>query len=152
MKEFYYIYNNEAIASCVILEYLQYVETLDIARLCLLLPLLLDDRTVSYVSKNIDDKNSTLDSIVKENPRLFMSFNKRYLSLLPITINSILLLNKNKQVRISSNIISSNIKFNFCNTDMGNRFERIKHVIPFLATLLNAYSTSELYHILKVQL
>lgn len=41
MKEIYYIYNNEAIASCIFLAYLQNTRTVDIARLCLILPFLL---------------------------------------------------------------------------------------------------------------
>lgn len=35
---------------------------------------------------------------------------------------------------------------------MGNRFEKIKEVIPFLATVFSRYSTIQLYKILKVQL
>jgi hypothetical protein len=51
MKEIYYTYNNEAIASCVFLELLQKVGVIDIARSCLILPFLLDDRTVKYFQK-----------------------------------------------------------------------------------------------------
>lgn len=46
MKQIYYIYNNEAIASCILLSVLNKVGKLDIARLCLILPFLLDDRTL----------------------------------------------------------------------------------------------------------
>ncbi len=152
MKEIYYIYNNEAIASCVFLAYLQNTKTIDIARSCLILPFLLDDRTVAYLKNIITDEKSSLDCIVNNKPKLFASFNKRFLSLLPITINSILLLNKNKQIGITSNNIFTKINFIYGETDMGNRFEKIKEVIPFLVTIFNQYSTSQLYKILKVQL
>ena len=46
MKEMYYIYNNEAIASTCILLILQKIPNIEIAKLCLVLPFLLDDRTV----------------------------------------------------------------------------------------------------------
>ena len=152
MKEVYYIYNNEAIASCIFLAYLQNVKTIDMAQSCLILPFLLDDRTVTYFMNIRDDDDNSLEYIVNNRPKLFVSFNKRYLSLLPITINSILLLNKNKQIGISSNNIFTKVDFIYGEVDMGNRFERIKKVIPFLASILNKYSTSQLYKILKVQL
>ena len=152
MKEVYYIYNNEAIASCIFLAYLQNVKSIDMAQSCLILPFLLDDRTVMYFTNIRDDYDNSLEYIVNNSPKLFTSFNKRYLSLLPITINSILLLNKNKQIGISSNNIFTKVDFIYDEVDMGNRFERIKKVIPFLASILNKHSTSQLYKILKVQL
>ena len=152
MKEVYYIYNNEAIASCIFLAYLQNVKSIDMAQSCLILPFLLDDRTVMYFTNIRDDYDNSLEYIVNNKPKLFTSFNKRYLSLLPITINSILLLNKNKQIGISSNNIFTKVDFIYDEVDMGNRFERIKKVIPFLASILNKHSTSQLYKILKVQL
>ena len=152
MKEVYYIYNNEAIASCIFLAYLQNVKSIDMAQSCLILPFLLDDRTVMYFTNIRDDYDNSLEYIVNNRPKLFTTFNKRYLSLLPITINSILLLNKNKQIGISSNNILTKVDFIYDEVDMGNRFERIKKVIPFLASILNKYSTSQLYKILKVQL
>ena len=152
MKEVYYVYNNEAIASCIFLTYLQNVKSIDIAQSCLILPFLLDDRTVTCFMNIRDDDDNSLEYIVNNRPKLFASFNKRYLSLLPITINSILLLNKNKQIGISSNNIFTKVEFIYDEVDMGNRFERIKKVIPFLVSILNKYSTSQLYKILKVQL
>lgn len=86
MKQIYYIYNNEAIASCILLSVLNKVGKLDIALLCLILPFLLDDRTVNYLAKN-QGQNLSIEQLIKCQPRLFVSFNKRYLSLLPITIN-----------------------------------------------------------------
>ena len=152
MKEVYYVYNNEAIASCIFLAYLQNVKSINMAQSCLILPFLLDDGTVSYFMNIRDDNDNTLENVVKNRPKLFASFNKRYLSLLPITINSILLLNKNKQIGITSNNIFTKVDFSYGKVYMGNRFERIKKVIPFLASILNKYSTSQLYKILKVQL
>lgn len=152
MKEVYYVYNNEAIASCIFLAYLQNVKSINMAQSCLILPFLLDDGTVSYFMNIRDDNDNTLENVVKNRPKLFASFNKRYLSLLPITINSILLLNKNKQIGITSNNIFTKVDFSYGKVDMGNRFERIKKVIPFLVSILSKHSTIQLYKILKVQL
>lgn len=152
MKEIYYTYNNEAIASCVFLELLQKVGTIDIARSCLILPFLLDDRTVKYFQKLSDEEKISLEYMTKEQPRLFTSFNKRYLSLLPITINSLLLLNKNNQIGITSSEISSKSELLYGETDMGNRFNEIKKALPTFTRMIEKYSTIQLYRILKIQL
>lgn len=152
MKEIYYTYNNEAIASCLFLEILQEVESIDISRSCLMLPFLLDDRTVKYLQRLSNEENISLESIIKENPRLFTSFNNRFLSLLPITINVLLLLNKSNQIVINSSEISIKTVFQFGEIDMGKRFNNIKKVLPIFLTLIKNYSTIKLYQILKIQL
>lgn len=150
MKEVYYIYNNEAIASCIFLSVLNKVGELDIARSCLILPFLLDDRTINYLKKE-QESNVNLEQLIKEYPRLFVSFNKRYLSLLPITINALMMLSKGNQINIE-NQIKTVSNLNFENEELGNRFLKIEDVIPKFLTLLGEYSTAELYKILKIQL
>jgi len=150
MKEIYYTYNNEAISSCVFLSILNYINSLDIARSCLFLPFLLDDRTISSLQKT-KHIEVDLDQFIKQQPRLFLSFNKRYLSLLPVTINSLMLLNKGDQIDIGKNITTKRT-FNIENFDLGDRFNKIKEVIPILLSMIDKYSTTELYKILNIQL
>lgn len=148
MKEIYYTYNNEAIASCIFLSVLNNIEELDIARSCLILPFLLDDRTVSYLIKN---QNLTLEQFVKEQPRLFVSFNKRFVSLLPISINSLMILSKSNQIIIGDNIIKTD-NSSFEDKNLGDRFYKIETVIPDFIVMLEKYTTSKLYKVLKIQL
>lgn len=150
MKEIYYVYNNEAIASCIFLSILNNVEKLDIARSCLILPFLLDDRTVSYLSRN-QDADLELEQLIKEQSRLFTSFNKRYLSLLPVTINSLVLLSNSNQVSLGSEIANNTI-LNLESKNLGDRFNKIKEVIPKLLLMLEKHTTVQLYKILKIQL
>lgn len=150
MKEIYYVYNNEAIASCIFLSILNRVEKLDIARSCLILPFLLDDRTVSYLSRN-QETELELEQLIKEQSRLFTTFNKRYLSLLPVAINSLILLNNSNQVNLGSEI-SNNAIINLERKDLGDRFNRIEEVIPKFLLMLEKTSTAQLYKTLKVQL
>ena len=103
MKEVYYIYNNEAIASCILLSILQEMKSIDIPCLCLILPFLMDDQTVTYLSR-IQPSEIDLVQLINDRPRLFTSFNKRYLALLPIAINSLILLRKSNQIVIETNI------------------------------------------------
>lgn len=148
MKEIYYVYNNEAIASCIFLSVLDKIERLDIARSCLILPFLLDDRTVSYLSKNQDMK---LEDMIKEQSRLFTSFNKRYLSLLPVTINSLTILNASNQISIGNEIVATTQLYSK-DENLGERFTKIEGVIPEFLSMIEKYSTIQLYKILKVQL
>lgn len=150
MKEIYYVYNNEAIASCIFLSILNNVERLDIARSCLILPFLLDDRTVSYLSRN-QDADLELEQLIKEQSRLFTSFNKRYLSLLPVAINSLILLSNSNQVSLGSEIVNNAI-LNLENKNLGDRFNKIEEVIPKFLLMLEKYTTIQLYKTLKIQL
>ncbi|WP_218966300.1 hypothetical protein, partial [Snodgrassella alvi] len=84
----YYIYNNEALAGAVFKSILNRINQLDIAKGCLVLPFLLDKRTVNCLINN-NNNQLTLSQLIKNNPRVFVSFNKRYLSLLPVYINFI---------------------------------------------------------------
>lgn len=150
MKEIYYVYNNEAIASCIFLSILNNIERLDIARACLILPFLLDDRTVSYLSRN-QDTNLELGQLIKEQSRLFTSFNKRYLSLLPVAINSLVLLSNSNQVTLGCEIVNNAI-LNLENKNLGDRFNKIEEVIPKFLLMLEKHTTIQLYKTLKIQL
>ena len=150
MKEIYYVYNNEAISSCVFLSILNQTEKLDIARSCLVLPFLLDDRTVSYLRKN-EVAELELEELIRKQSRLFVSFNKRYLSLLPVTINSLVLLSKSNQIKIEREI-SNNGFLNFEGQDLGNRYTKIKEVMPKFLSMIEKYTTAQLYKILNIQL
>jgi hypothetical protein len=149
MKEIYYIYNNEAIASCVFLAVLKQTQPFDIARSCLILPFLLDDRTVNYFANN---NNIELEQMIKEQPRLFISFNKRYLSLLPVTINSLMLLMKSNQISIEKEIVLNNFMDFVIPNTCGDRFNKIRKVLPHFLSIFERYTTTQLYKILNIQL
>lgn len=148
MKEIYYVYNNEAISSCIFLSILNHIDSLSIARSCLILPFLLDDRTINYLTNN---ESINLEEFVQEQPRLFVSFNKRYLSLLPVTINSLMLLSKSNKIRIESDIVTNDF-IRFSEQGFGVRFSKINNIIPSFLKMINGYSTTQLYKILNVQL
>jgi hypothetical protein len=150
MKEIYYTYNNEAIGSCIFLSVLNNVDSLDPARACLILPFLLDDRTVSYLTKN-QGQIITLEGFITEQPRLFVSFNKRYLSLLPVTINSLIILSKSNQIVIDKEIAKTDT-FSFDYSKLGERFSKIDKIIPDFINILEKYKTPQLYSILNIHL
>jgi len=151
MKVIYYTYNNEAIASCVFLSVLDRIKTLDIARSCLMLPFLLDDRTIAYFDKN-RNREFTLEQMKKEQPKLFISFNKRYVSLLPVTINSLMILSKSNQINIGKEIYIVNDVLPIYNSMMGERLDKIIDVVPIFLSIISDYSTKQLYKLLNIQL
>lgn len=150
MKEIYYSYNNEAIASCIILKALQQVDSIDFARLCLFLPFLLDDTTVRYLKRQKMPAIS-IEEMVKQNSRMFMSFNRRFLNLLPVTINSMLMLSNMKQIEIFESGIKQ-VDSSLQIFDIGERFNSIDYVLPIFLDMTNSYPTTRLYQLLKVEL
>jgi hypothetical protein len=128
---------------------LNQTEMLDLARSCLVLPFLLDDRTVNHLI-NYENGDFNLEQLIRDQSRLFVSFNKRYLTLLPVTINSLMLLNKSNQIKLGKNIMNvENLKIE---EGLGERFAKVNAVIPTFLSLMKGYTTAELYKILNVQL
>ena len=93
-----------------------------------------------------------LEQIINQKSLLFTSFNKRYLSLLPIAINAIMILKKSNQIKLTDKIIEFN-NINFSpNINLGDRMHKIISVIPLFLSLTNRYTTLQLYQILNIQL
>ncbi|KAA9040835.1 hypothetical protein FW778_01990 [Ginsengibacter hankyongi] len=150
MKEIYYTYNNEAIASCVMIQVLHEVKSIDIARSCLLLPFLLDDRTVNYL-QSVKSEDLTLESFINNRPHLFTTFNKRFLALMPITINALMMLSKSNQIEIAKTI-SLKQAIQLDKIAMGNRFNEIEKILSAFLIMMEKHNTTQLYQLLNIQL
>jgi hypothetical protein len=148
MKEIYYSYNNEALASCVLFSVIREMQNIDYARLLLILPFLFDNRIISSLK---NEGQIDLEEFIKVKPKLFTAFNKRFLNLMPVTINSIMLLKKSNQISINKEITCIG-DLSLADIDLGERFEKIKNVLPNFLMLLEDYSTIKLYEMLKIQL
>lgn len=150
MKEIYYTYNNEAIAGCVMIQVLQEVKSIDIARSCLFLPFLLDDRTVNYL-QTVKNDDLSLAHFIQSKPRLFTSFSIRFTTLLPVTINALMILSKGNRIDISKEIL---LKKNILpdGIEIGDRFNEIIKALPVLMKMIEGCDTTQLYQLLKIQL
>jgi hypothetical protein len=151
MSNSYYVYNNEAISALVIKKYLEYSKSIDISRLFVILPILLDDNLVEILlSENFDN----IESLIDKYPSLFSSFNDKYLELIPITINSFTLLKEMNDVIIDNRIIRyvEGGLVNINESSIGDRIIKIFFSISTFIELTNKYDTSSLYKILKVRL
>lgn len=150
MKILYYIYNNEAIATTVLMSVITKLKRMDIALVPLVLPFLLDNRIVNHLLK--DEANyENIEQFIQSKRLYFTSFNNRFLSLLPVTVNSLMILQKSNVINITDSI-TINKEFEFDVNELGLRFTKIEHVIPKFVALIKNYSLSDLYFIFRIQL
>ncbi|RKQ50611.1 hypothetical protein BXY85_1627 [Roseivirga pacifica] len=150
MKEVYYTYNNEALSSCIFLSVLSKTDKLEMGIAPLILPLLLDDRSVNYIN-NVEDSEISLNILIEQQPRLFTSFNQRFLSLLPVMINSLMILKQSGQIEIGTHIEARN-SILLKDDNLGERYTKIEKAIPAVLYMFSLLSISELYSLLKIQL
>lgn len=148
MKSNYYVYNNEAIACCVLLEVLRKTEKLDYARFFLILPLLMDDQNVDLLN---NDKLIDIEVFFRNNNK-FNNFNSRFLSLIPVTINSLIILTEMGLVSLDKQKNVFLVDDDFSNFSSSERLMRIKKAIPNLLNMVMNFSTECLYVNLGIKL
>lgn len=146
----YYIYNNEAIATAVLMSVITKLKRINIALAPLVLPFLLDNRIVNHLLK--DEANyENIEQFIQSKRLYFTSFNNRFLSLLPVTVNALMILQKSNVINITD-IISIKKEFEFDVNELGLRFTKIENAIPKFFALIKDYSLSDLYIKFKIQL
>jgi hypothetical protein len=150
MKSRYYLYNNEAIATTVLLSVITKFKQIDIALVPLVLPFLLDNRTVNHLLK--DKANyANIEQLVQCKYLYFTTFNNKFLSLLPITINALMILRKSDVIQITD-IITLKKEIELEINSLGDRFITIEAVIPNFIAMIKDYSPTDLYILLNIQL
>lgn len=146
----YYIYNNEAISTAVLMSVITKLKRINIALAPLVLPFLLDNRIVNHLLK--DEINyENIEQFIQSKRLYFTSFNNRFLSLLPVTVNALMILQKSNVINITDTI-SIKREFEFDVNELGLRFTRIENAIPKFVALIKDYSLSDLYIKFKIQL
>lgn len=146
----YYIYNNEAISTAVLMSVITKLKQINIALAPLVLPFLLDNRIVNHLLK--DEANyENIEQFIQSKRLYFTSFNNRFLSLLPVTVNALMILQKSNVINITDTI-SIKREFEFDVNELGLRFTKIENAIPKFVALIKDYSLSDLYIKFKIQL
>lgn len=119
---------------------------MNIALAPLVLPFLLDNRIVNHLLK--DEANyENIEQFIQSKRLYFTSFNNRFLSLLPVTVNALMILQKSNVINITD-IISIKKEFEFDVNELGLRFT--ENAIPKFIALIKNYSLSDLYIIFKI--
>lgn len=146
----YYIYNNEAISTAVLMSVITKLKRINVALAPLVLPFLLDNRIVNHLLK--DEANYVnIEQFIQSKRLYFTSFNNRFLSLLPVTVNAPMILQKSNVINITDTI-SIKKEFEFDVNELGLRFTKIENAIPKFVALIKDYSLSDLYIKFKIQL
>lgn len=146
----YYIYNNEAISTAVLISVITKLKRINVALAPLVLPFLLDNRIVNHLLK--DEANyENIEQFIQSKRLYFTSFNNRFLSLLPVTVNALMILQKSNVINITDTI-SIKREFEFDVNELGLRFTKIENAIPKFVALIKDYSLSDLYIKFKIQL
>lgn len=146
------LYNNEAIVGCVILLLLNSCD-MEMARLSIVLPMIINDRLRNRLSKHKDDNT------VAEDIKLCyadLTLNRIYQELLIIEINSLVMLSQADLLLVTKDRISL--------TDNGkevmkeirkNNSKRLKRIVKAYNLILNRVnqvSTEQLYKSLNIKL
>lgn len=139
-----FIYNNEAISMVALIAVLEKINNLNIAKAMLILPLLYYKRTLNFLNKK-DTAKLSLEEFTNHKI-LLTNFNERFLTYLPITINSISILRELNIIKVSENNIKfiPNNKFDLNNTKLGERAGEIIKGATKISELLKE-DTNNLY-------
>lgn len=153
MVESKYLYNNEAVGMIALCAVLKHASKLSYSKSMLVLPFLFHEESVAFLKRSNSVIRSFEEIIVKK-VSCFGNFNARYSSLLPISINSIMILQQCKSITIDSKFIIYN-QSNALNLDspgLGKRAVGIVKAAEKLAELLVKESETSLYLKLRIQI
>jgi len=146
-------YNNIGIGLVALLSVIKDFEDLDYAKALLIQPLLLHNPLTNYVKKANVVING-IEDLTLSKVEYFLNYNDRYFSLLPLSINTILIAEKMKFIKLEENKIiinKSNINaFDFTSNLLGQRAKNIISASANISRLLKEES-SELYFKLRVE-
>lgn len=145
-------YNNELIGAIALVSILHVNKEITLAKALLIFPFYSHSNTRKILMSKKSQIRSLEELIVKY-PSYFSNYNERFQSLVPITINSIILLKRMGLVNLNGEIISlnENKKIDLNNRSLGNRVEEIVKSSEKLAKILKE-DTNNLYLQLRVEL
>ncbi len=139
------LYHNELLGAVSIASVLKHND-LSNAQVLFVLPLLFHNETLNYF---LNHNPRNIKSFASNNSKIIANFDNRLYSLLPITINSILIAKKLGLINIEKDRLSfKDLDFE---ADLGNRAKKIMLASKKIATILKT-ETSDLFFHLKVKL
>ena len=150
-KSAYYLYNNVAITAGAIVAMLRSTERLDLAKIALFLPLLLDDNIV----KKINEKSEySFDNIVSLNVLNMSNFNERYRDILPLLMDALSIL-LDMEVIVLRGAFVINKKSEVCTSMLECGSIRLQSISSAASKLMNVtqyMDLSKMYYRLNIEL
>ncbi|QYY41511.1 three component ABC system middle component [Aneurinibacillus thermoaerophilus] len=146
------VYNNEAIGVISIAAVLKKVRQVSYAKALLILPIALHKELINFLKREQTTIKS-IEQLVARRGNHLANFNERFIELIPVSINSIMLLNEMGIVKLGNGSIYYNekIEFNFEDESLGKRTSDILKATNNISNLLKQ-DVSDLYLHLRVQI
>ncbi|WP_236895464.1 three component ABC system middle component [Clostridium beijerinckii] len=146
------LYNNEAIGAISIASVLKYAKRITYAKALLILPFFAHKETTAFL-KNNSVKVRSLEELIVKKFEYFSNFEDRYYSLIPVSINSILILKELNIIDIDEGIITyiDNANINFNDKLLGKRAKNIINGSERLAKILEE-DVDSLYLQLRIEI
>jgi hypothetical protein len=141
-------FNNVGICSAALLAVLSQAEQLSIAKALLVMPLVMHDATVSYMSNGGIAKREAA-ALVAHRPDLFANFNSRFAESLAVSVNAIQLIVAMGYAKFDGKLVL--LKPLSVDASFGKRAKRIAKAANHIATVL-ASPVDELYLNFRVRL
>ncbi len=151
-KSAYYLYNNVAITAGAIVAMLKSTQSIELARVALFLPLLLDDNIV----RKINEKDEySFDNIVSLNVLNISNFNERYRDILPLFMDAISIL-LDMEIIVLRGVFIVNRKLDTCSSIIDEcdsmRLQTITIAADQLMKVTQNIDLSNMYFKLNVEL
>lgn len=150
MNNIFYTYNNEAIACCTIYSVVKQLITITAAKISVILPFLLNDHIVGKLKST---KTQNLLDFIAQNRKIFLNFEGRYMSFLPITVNSVVLLKDFGLIKFEKPhtiVLNKDDDFDF--SQSGDRLMQILSVSGKFSQMLTNIDMVKLFNDLKIML
>lgn len=148
-------YNNIGISLVAFLSIVKEVEDISFSKALLIQPLLLHNRFTKYMQDG-RTKVKGIEDLILSKVEYFLDFNDRFISLLPLSLNTILLAEKLGFIEISNHKISTINRqldtFDFNDKHLGDRAKNIIKASVNVAKILQEESSNELYFKLRIEL
>lgn len=153
MKSSYYLRNNFMLVFGIIRVALRKLEAIEISKLALLLPMLLDDKIVKLLqNQNADYK---VGNLILHNNLSLANYNDRYLSLLPLLYEAVSLLLDVDAIGLEDGKITTSkleILHEMKEKCQSKRLDLICIAAERLLDIVENDNLSRLYTVLKVEL
>lgn len=148
-----FIYNNEAISTIALGYFMSKVGVISIPKFMLVLPFVLHEQTLKQLNNN--SINRSLEELIIKKPLILSNFNSRFKDFLPLSINSITILNELDIIELDREYIYFNQISLFNQRDLneiGNRVKKIMKGIDSLIEIITNHDNNSLYLTLKIEL
>lgn len=149
MSKIKYLYNNEAICTIAIYATLCHVKQLNYSKVMLIAPFLLNKQLVNALNYRVVVRS--IEELMLKKGELTVNFNYQYQSLLPLTCNTLKIMDSMHLININESVI----KKGDIDLDLEHITGRTKKIIkcaPKIAKLLESESSEKLYLQLRVEL